>query len=109
MDRMTRVNELVKQQLAIIIREELEMPKGVVLTILKVEVSRDLHYAKVFVSVLPEDKIKDVLSLLISSSKDIQYELAEKIEMRHTPKLRFIYDETEAKAQELEELLDNLE
>jgi len=52
-DRMVRVNELIGQQLGLIINEEVEFPLNTIVTITAVSVSKDLHWAKVLVSVIP--------------------------------------------------------
>ena len=54
--RIDRINELIKETLAEIIRKKPILPLGVFVTVVKVDTSRDLRYARVFVSVFPEKK-----------------------------------------------------
>lgn len=107
--RLLKVNELIKQQLGVVINEEIDLPAGVLVTITKIETSPDLRHARVFVSILPDEKARDILGLLIRKTKTFQKELADKIILRVTPRIRFIIDESEQKAGEIDRLLDSLE
>ena len=66
-DRMRRVNTLIQQQLGRILSSELELPSGCIITIAKVETSRDLHRARVGISVLPIEQVETVLKLIRTS------------------------------------------
>lgn len=107
-DRMLKVNELVRQHLAEIINEVVELPVGVIMTIIAVVVSKDLKYAKVLISVIPLDKQRDVLGLLIRRKNILQAELGRRIVLRQIPRLQFALDDKEEKAAELDYLLDHL-
>jgi len=105
---MLKVNELVRQTLAGIIREEIEFEEGVIVSILRVDTSPDLRHAKVYVSILPEEKTKQTMAKLIREVKVLQHELATTVEMRNSPKIRFVIDEEEQKALEIDRLLDEV-
>ncbi len=106
-ERMVKVNELILQQLGFIINQELEFPE-VMVTILAVDVSPDLRYAKVFMSIFPEERTQETINKLNKSAKLLQKSLGDKVSLRNVPKLNFIFDDTERKAQEIDFLLDNL-
>lgn len=108
-DRMNKINELVKQQLGFILLTEMEWPKETIVTITKVQVSRDLKYARIFVSVLPEGEEHKVLVKLIRARGSLQHLLGGKIEFRSTPKLNFAIDNDSQAALAIDKLLDNLE
>ncbi len=105
---MPKINELIRQHLAVIITRELELPEGMIITLTKVTTSKDLHYASVYLSVLPDDKSQEAMKILINAAKDLRTLLANDIVIRYTPKLRFEIDESERKASELDRLLNNL-
>lgn len=107
--RMEKVDELIAQQLGQIIASEVEMPQGSIVTITNVKTSPDLKHAKVFLSVLPDENKREVMSLLINNAYEFQKILNDKVTLRSVPKLRFQIDESGQKAAELEALLDNLQ
>lgn len=108
-ERMPKVNELLRANVAQAIREELEVPLGSVVSVIDVKTSADLHYAKVYVSIVPDEKSKEILGLLNRHTKTIQAFLADKIVLRNTPKIQFMIDDIEQKAAEIDRLLDNLQ
>ena len=108
-ERMPKINELLRANIAQAIREELEIPLGSVVSVIDVKTSADLHYAKAYVSIVPDDKSQEILALLNRHTKTIQAFLADKIVLRNTPKLQFMIDNIEQKAAEIDRLLDNLQ
>ncbi|MFA5926220.1 MAG: 30S ribosome-binding factor RbfA [Parcubacteria group bacterium] len=106
--RIDRINELIKNTLAQVIQEEAEIPLGVFLTVTKVDTSRDLRYARVFVSVFPEKKFGETLRRLEKKVYSIQGILNKKLNMKPLPRIEFISDRTEAQADEIEKILKDL-
>lgn len=106
--RIKQVNELIRQELNNVLLTEVEYPKGCLTTILRVETSKDLRHAKVWISVLPSYYIPKVLDKLNKNKKHLEYLLHQRLSMKPLPKLNFKIDETEKKAAEIEELLDSL-
>ena len=90
--RQNRVNDAVKQEMAQILRD-VKDPRisGALVSITAAEVSPDLKFAKIFFSVLGEDK-DEVLKGLKSASGFFRSELAKRINLRVTPQLAFEYD-----------------
>jgi len=104
--RIERLNELIKQVLGRIILEEEDFGPGVLVTIMKAEISQDVLHSNVFLSVYPTQKGEGVLERLDRHIFDLQQLLNKKLEMRPVPKIRFVLDKTEAEAQELDELME---
>ena len=77
-------------------------------TITGVEVTSDLSFAKVYYTVLDAEKKKDIEERLEKVAPFIRKKLAERIEIRHTPELRFIYDTSIAYGEHIEEIIENL-
>ncbi|MBO5286939.1 MAG: 30S ribosome-binding factor RbfA [Clostridia bacterium] len=90
--RRNRINDAVKQEMAQILRD-VKDPRisGALVSITAAEVSPDLKFAKIFFSVLGEDK-DEVLKGLKSASGFFRSELAKRINLRVTPQLAFEYD-----------------
>ena len=108
--RVLRVAELIQTTLAGLLRTHLLDKRMVLVTITSVEVPRDYSMAKVFVSILSDDaaEIKSILKLLNDESKRLRYELAQAVELRTTPMLRFYYDETIRGGRQLSDLLNRI-
>src|SRR5258708_1923512 len=92
--REQRINDLIQTALAeIILRSAKDLRFGMI-TLTGVNVSHDLAYAKVFVSVLEEEKAKETLAALNNAAKYLRYSLANAVELRVTPELKFVYDDS---------------
>ena len=106
--RLEQVSALIRKNLSAIIRRELELPVGVIVGIGKIILDPDLKFAKVLVSVLPEERGAAIVAFLNNRKKFLRQELARNFTARITPGLNFVLDDTEAKASRIEELLDSL-
>lgn len=95
-DRSHRVADLIQKTLAPIVMQEMNDSRFRLLTITGVNVSRDLAYAKVFVSVLIDDQavIRDMVKALNEAAKALRFQLARQIDLRIVPELKFVYDES---------------
>ena len=106
--RIKQVNELIRSSLGRIILEEIEMPNNILVTVVKVETSPDLKHARIFISVVPDNKSLSTIKLLRSKKGKIQHELGKNIVMKFTPKISFTVDYTEREASKIDDILDNL-
>lgn len=108
-DRTARVADLIQKSLAKILLQDMADPRFRLVTVTSVEVSRDLSYAKVYVTVLMdgEDKIKDVIRDLNSEAKSIRYNLAQDVLLRVVPELKFVFDESTAHGFHISSLIDS--
>lgn len=107
--RVERVSDAVQQELAVLIRDNISDPRVGMLSVTDVEVSRDLAYAKVFVSFIGDRSQKDIdvaLEALNGASGYLRKLLAANIKLRITPKLQFSYDESGRRGQHLSALID---
>lgn len=94
--RLGRVNEEFKRQISYIIQNELRDPRiDTMISVTSVEVSKDLKYAKVFVSIFGNDESKNTaFEILKSSSGFVRKELSQKVNMRYTPEIVFKMDDS---------------
>lgn len=94
--RTRRVEQELKKELSKIISTEIKDPRlGTMTTVTAVEVTSDLRHAKVFISVLGNDKEKrEVIDALVNASGFIKKEIAHRIKLRHIPDLHFKLDES---------------
>lgn len=106
--RIEQVNQLIKEELSQIILREVELPSGILLTLTQVETSVDLRQAKVFISVIPENKREKVLEEVNRNIYDLQQKLNKRLNMRPVPKIRFIEEKETVEAGKIEEILERL-
>ena len=93
-DRKDRISEEVRRELDRILREDVRDPRVTgTWSITRADVTRDLRYAKVRVSVLEDDLRAPLLKALKSASGFIRRELGHRLNLRYTPELLFEADD----------------
>jgi len=105
--RILRVNQLLRQEISQLLLKEIGFADALV-TIIDVETSPDLGQAKVKISVMPAEKNEQVLKVLEKNIFHLQQILNKKLNMKTVPKIRFVIDQVEAKAQRIEEILGKM-
>ena len=94
-NRMGRIDEEYRKELSQIIGFELKNSSITgMISVTKVKVTPDLKYAKVYVSIFNSKNIKETMEGLKKSSGFIRTELAKKINLRNTPEITFILDDS---------------
>lgn len=89
-----RINSEVQREMSSIIREDLKDPRIHPMTsVMAVEVTPDLKFAKIFVSVLGNDEEKEkTMEGLKKSASFARHQLAKRMNLRNTPELTFVLD-----------------
>jgi len=106
--RMRRVNEAIRETLADAVGE-LKDPRIGFVTVTGVETSPDLRQAKVFVSVLGNERKREQSLVGLQSAHGVlQSRLASELRMKRTPQLTFEYDPTVAEGVRMSQLIDEL-
>jgi ribosome-binding factor A len=105
-DRMRRVNEAVREVLSARIAEGLKDPRIGFVTVTSVDTSPDLRHARVYVSVLGDESVREeTLAGLSSAHGVLQQSIAHELRMKRTPTLKFIFDESIDRGMRITELL----
>lgn len=95
-NRINRINEEIQKELSDLFRQ-LKDPRvsevGMV-SITRVDTTADLRYAKVYVSVLDKGQEKEVLKGLKSAAGFLRRELGHALQLRYTPELQFVGDDS---------------
>lgn len=105
----TRINAEVQRELSTIIRELKDPRVGIMTTVTDVEVATDLKTCKVYISVLgDETKKAETLEGLNSAKGFIRRELARTINLRNTPEIQFILDESIEYGMKISKLIDEV-
>lgn len=106
--RIDRLNEDVKRELSDIIRELKDPRLTGLVSVVRTEVSSDLSYAKVFVSVVGCDSA-DAMKVIKNASGHIRHELSSRLSIRKTPELKFIFDDSIEHGARISSLLNKIE
>ncbi len=107
-NRIEKLNHRFLQEISDIINSEIEFDEQILLTVTHVDLSPDLSQAKVALSVLPFEKSEQAISKVINKKQKIIQELNHRIKLKKIPRLIFITDDTEQKAQEVEDLINQI-
>lgn len=106
----TRINGEVQKELSSIIRNEVKDPRIAEMTsVVSVEVAPDLKTCKAYISVLGNEKAAaDTLAGLRSAEGYIRRQLARNVNLRNTPEIRFILDQSIAYGVTMSKLIDDV-
>ena len=108
-NRIGRINEEVQRELSSLLRELKDPRVSGLISITNVEVTPDLRFAKVYVSVLEADRAKDTLKGLKSAGGFMRRELGARLNLRHTPQLQFVADDSIAYGAHIYDLISKLD
>lgn len=108
--RTDRLNSLLKEVISDVIRKEVKNPHvNELITVTRVDITKDLHYAKVYVSVIGSESDKhETLAALNSAAGFIAVNASKKVVMRYFPALTFKLDDSLDKQMRIEELLHKI-
>lgn len=105
--KISRISEDVKKELADLFRELKDPRISQLLSIVKLDLSNDLSYCKVYVSALEgEEKTKESVAGLKSAAGYLRRELSGRLHLRKTPELRFVPDGSIAYSAHVNQLLE---
>ena len=106
----TRINGEVLKELSSIIRNEVKDPRIAEMTsVVSVEVAPDLKTCKAYISVLGDEKTAaDTLAGLRNAEGYIRRQLARNVNLRNTPEIRFILDQSIAYGVTMSKLIDDV-
>ena len=109
-DRIDRISEEVRRELDKIIRDGLNDPRiGGTWSILRADVTRDLRYCKVRISILEEERRKEMMEALKKASGFIRRELGKAVDLRYVPELIFELDTNIEYAAKIDRILKETE
>lgn len=107
--RMQRVNDRMREELSEMVVMEISDPRLSGITITDVNVDREFTYADIYVSAIEgHERAPEILEGLNHASGFLRKSLADRIELRIFPRLRFHWDPTPEKADHIEKLLASL-
>ena len=109
--RVHRISSVIRKEIAKIIQNDINDQRIKDIIITDVEMSKDLKNARIFfvvfnIKVKRDEEIKLITKTINASKLFFKKQLSKNSNLRSVPNLRFIYDETESKAYELEQLIN---
>ena len=107
-NRVSSISEEVRKALDSLMREELRDPRfSGTFSITHADVTRDLRYCKVYISVLEPEKRQDTMAALKSAAGFLRRELGRRVDLRYTPELLFELDTNIEYASRMTRLIDD--
>ena len=108
-NRIDRISEEVKKELSNVVRDLKDPRITTVVSVVNVKVTKDLKFAKAYISVFGDEKAqKGVLDALKSASGFIRREIGRRINLRNTPELTFELDNSIEYGAHINQVLKNL-
>ena len=106
--KIERLNHTIQQEISMILQTEVKDEHIKFVTITGVDTTNDLSLSKIYYTVLDKDKIDSTKEALEKAQSFIRTKLAERIDIRHTPELKFIYDTSIAYGEHIEEIIEKI-
>jgi len=108
--RIIRINDEIARVTAEVIRSEMTDPRiGTVVSVLRAETTNDLKHCKVFVSILGEPEQQEkTMDALHKASGFIRKRIADIINLRQTPEIKFIFDDSIEHGMRMRKLIESL-
>ena len=108
-NRLGRIDEELKKEISNIINYELKNPNITgLISVTRANITPDFKYAKVYVSILNSKNTKDTLANLKKSAGFIRTEIAKRINLRITPELVFVLDDSMEYGERIDRILKKI-
>ena len=103
-----RIASNIVKELSYILAYEVKDSDIKFVTVTDCKLSPDLSYAKIYVTVFDKEKIDSTMKALEDAKGFIRKELSSRVEMRHTPELEFVYDESIEYGKKIEDIIEKI-
>ena len=106
--KIDRLNSIFVKEISKILQNEIKDENIKFVTVTGCEITNDLSFAKVYVTIFDKEKKGTTLKALEKAKGFIRTELSQRVEMRHTPELKFIFDESIEYGEKIEKIIKDL-
>ena len=106
--KLERLEHSFVEQISSILRTEIKDERINFVTVTSASITKDLYYAKVYVTVLDDKERDNIIKLLNKASNFIERELSRRIEIRRMPNITFVYDESIEYANNIESIIESI-
>ena len=107
-NRINRINEDIQRELADLLRTVKDPRVQGLISITRVDTTTDLRYCRVYVSVLDQSDIKEVVKGLKSAAGYLRRELGRALTLRYTPELQFMADDSIERGVRMVSMIDRI-
>ena len=105
--KIERLNNEFQEVISEILKREVKNPNLNFVTITGCDITNDLSFCKVYFTVLDKEK-DETLKQLQNASSFIRGEISKRVEIRHTPELKFIFDESIEYGNKIEKIIKKI-
>lgn len=105
--RLNKIGRLIQKELGDIFQKQTQSMPGTLISVSVVRVSPDLSVARVYLSIFPSEKAKELLEAVRANTKAIRFDLGQRIrqQVRKIPELSFFIDDSLDYIEHIDELL----
>jgi len=109
-NRILQINQEIQRELSALLRNVKDpRVQDVMISITRVDTTTDLRYTKVYVSVLQDEKAKDVMAGLKSAAGYLRRELGHNLSLRYSPEIIWQLDDSITYGAKMMKLINSLE
>lgn len=106
--KIERLNHAFQEEISMILMTEIKDENIKFVTITGVDTTSDLSFAKVYFTVLDDTKKAITIEALNKAASFIRGELSKRVEIRHTPELKFVYDDSIEYGEHIEKIIEKI-
>lgn len=106
--RIEKINKHIQRTLGEILQREADLPRDVMVTILRVDTTANLRSTTIYLSVLPEDRGEEIYGTIKSQLYDLQGSLNRAIDIRPLPRIRLVIDYGSAHSAKIDRIVRDL-
>lgn len=106
--KIERLNDQFQKEISMILQTEIKDHDIHFVTITGCDITNDLSFCKVYFTVLDDSKKESTLKALKGAASFIRGQLSQRVEIRHTPELKFIYDESIEYGNKIEKIIEKI-
>lgn len=105
--RLNKIERLLQKELSELFRRQTAMMRGTLVTVSRVRISPDLSVAKVYLSIFPSEKGKELIESVEKNKKTLRYDLGQivRLQLRKIPELVFYLDDSLDYVENIDNLL----
>lgn len=106
--KIDRINSNLVKEISYILATEVKDQDIKFVTVTDVKTTSDLSFAKVYVTVLNEERKKETMQALKNAAGFIRHELMDRVDMRYIPELNFVFDESIDYGKKIENIIESI-
>ena len=105
--KIERLNDEFQEVISEILHREIKNPNLKFVTITGCSITNDLSFCKVYFTAFDKDK-KEILNELKNASSFIRGEISKRVQIRHTPELKFVFDDSIEYGNKIEKIIEKI-